>query len=136
MEKKELINSIAYCGLICKLCFLASKCDGCKIANNVCDRNLADRSCPQKECCISKNIVGCWECEELSTCELGIYSDNNSPKVKAFALYIQKNGTSKFINSVVRNMKRGISVEKDKDYDRLNIESIHRLLDFGEVPLS
>ncbi|MCW8799711.1 MAG: hypothetical protein OQK71_02170, partial [Desulfobacter sp.] len=51
MEKKELISSIAYCGLICKLCFLASKCDGCKTANNICDRNLADKGCPQKECC-------------------------------------------------------------------------------------
>lgn len=136
MEKKELVKSIAYCGLICKLCFLASKCDGCKTANNICDRNLADKGCPQKECCTTKGISGCWECDKLHACELGIYSDKNSPKVKAFALYIQKNNPNLFINSVVRNTHKGISVEKDKDYDKLNIEGIHKLLDSGEVPLS
>jgi hypothetical protein len=53
-----LIESIAYCGLVCKLCFQASKCDGCKTKSNICERNLADKGCYQKECCLKKRIPG------------------------------------------------------------------------------
>lgn len=131
MDDSHLILSIAYCGLICKLCFQAEKCDGCKSEINRCDRNLSDVGCFQKECCNSKGFSGCWECSELHNCSNGIYSLNNYSKVKAFALFIQKNGKEVFIKAVRNNMKKGLSVEKGKDYDNLEIEKVHAILRSG-----
>ena len=131
MDKNQLIDSIAYCGLICKLCFRSEKCYGCKSTNNECDNNLSDESCFQKECCISKGFSGCWECSDLENCSKGIFSLDNYSKVKAFALFIQKNGTDILINAVINNMKKGLSVKKGKDYDNLKIKKVHELLRRG-----
>lgn len=35
-EIKDITNSIAYCGLVCRLCHLAYKCDVCRSKNNCC----------------------------------------------------------------------------------------------------
>lgn len=131
MNKEELNQSISYCGLICKLCFLADKCDGCKTNNNNCERNLADKGCYQKECCLKKTIEGCWECADLQKCNQGIYNQDNYSKVKAFALFIQNEGKGNFISNVVKNMEKGLSVEKGKDYDNLEIKKVHELLKNG-----
>ncbi len=131
MNKGELIPSIAYCGLICRLCFLSEKCDGCRSNNNECERNLADKGCFQKQCCARKSIDGCWECSDLYNCKEGIYSQDKYSKVKAFALFIQKEGKDFFISRVIANAKKGLSVEKGKDYDNLEIERVHELLRNG-----
>lgn len=41
MSINEVADSIAYCGLVCKLCHLADTCDGCKSENNCCGRRLS-----------------------------------------------------------------------------------------------
>ena len=132
-ENKLLSDSIAYCGLICKLCFLANKCSGCKTKCNICDNNLSDAGCYQKECCTKREISGCWECKELSKCNKGMYSPKNSEKVKAFALYIQKNNKDKFIEAILKNINNGFNIKKGKDYDNLDIKTIHKLLDTGKL---
>lgn len=124
MNRVELIDSIAYCGLICKLCFLANKCDGCKALNNICDRNCSDNGCFQKICCEKKEIDGCWNCENIYTCENGIYSLGNLSKIKAFAICIREDGKDLFINNIIKNMEKGWSVEKGKDYDNKTISEI------------
>ena len=129
MEKhKELLDSIAYCGLVCRLCFLSEKCDGCKTQRNNCDRNCSDAGCFQKKCCESKNFSGCWECNEIYTCENGIYSLGKYSKIKAFAICIKEDGKEAFIENIVENMKRGWSVEKGTDYDNKTIDQVLKMI--------
>lgn len=131
MTNEELKQSIAYCGLICRLCFLADKCDGCKSANNRCDRNCSDEGCFQKTCCEQKGYEGCWQCLELHECEQGIFSQGALSKIKAFALCIQEDGVDAFTSYVQRNARAGLSVEKGRDYDGKTISVVLELLRNG-----
>lgn len=92
---------------------------------------MSDQGCYQKQCCIAKSLDGCWQCEDLHQCSQGIYNQDNFSKVKAFALYLQKRGPDSFVSAILRNMEKGLSVEKGKDYDNLEVTEVHRLLDSG-----
>ena len=131
MEEHHLAKSVAYCGLICPLCFLANSCDGCKSEKSRCERDMSDQGCFQKQCCIEKSLEGCWQCEGLPECTRGIFNQGNRSKVKSFALYITREGMGSFISAVIRNMKNGLSVEKGKDYDDLDVAEVHTLLTYG-----
>lgn len=133
MEKETLIQSIAYCGLICRLCFRAGECDGCKTAGNLCEKNCADEGCYQKNCCEQHDFTGCWECPSLADCTQGIYAQGDESKVKAFALCIQQDGAEAFIGYVLRNAVKGLSVEKGRDYDGKSIPKVLRLLKEGRA---
>jgi len=124
----DLVNSIAYCGLICRLCFLKDSCDGCRSAKNLCERNLSDEGCYQKQCCTDKKYDGCWDCENLYSCYEGIYSLGEISKIKAFAICIREDGKEKFIAYILENEKKGWSVEKGKDYDGKQIEDVLKML--------
>ena len=124
---REREGSIAYCGLVCRLCFLADKCDGCKTLNNRCERNCSDPGCFQKQCCENNNRDGCWECADVYICEKGIYSNGNT-KVKAFAIAIREEGKERFISHILRNISRGRSVEKGKDFDGRSIDEVLAML--------
>lgn len=131
MNKDDLVGSLAYCGLICRLCFLAEHCDGCKTANNRCERNCSDEGCYQKICCERQAFDGCWQCAELSACEQGIYAQGDYSKVKAFALFIREKGPQAFARAVINNTQRGLSVEKGRDYDGKTIAAVLELLRQG-----
>ena len=133
MQPAELIESIAYCGLICRLCFRAHECSGCKSAVNLCDHNCADAGCYQKNCCEQHGYAGCWECTKLANCMKGIYSLGEISKIKAFALCIQQDGIEAFAQYVLDNEKRGLSVEKGKDYDGLPIPQVLNKLRTGKT---
>jgi hypothetical protein len=60
MNANEVSKSIGYCGLVCRLCHLADKCDGCKSNKNCCAKHLSEKGCYQYNCCVEKNINGCW----------------------------------------------------------------------------
>lgn len=124
LTAENIAASVAYCGLMCGLCFLADKCDGCKTANNRCDHNCSDKGCPQKSCCESRKIAGCWECHDLASCEKGIYSLGNMSKVKAFSTAIKDDGLERFTGNVVACLARGLSVEKGKDFDGIPISEV------------
>ena len=126
-SRKDLEGSIAYCGLVCRLCFLADKCDGCKTQNNRCERNCSDQGCFQKQCCEAGNRDGCWECADIYRCEKGIYSNGNH-KVKAFAIAIREDGKENFISHIMRNIARGRSVEKGKDFDDRSVDEVLAML--------
>lgn len=128
MKPDTLAHSVAFCGLICKLCFLASKCDGCKTANNRCDRNCSDAGCHQKSCCEKSGFTGCWECPSLDSCVEGIYAEGNRSKVKAFAIAIREDGMERFTRNVIAAMDRGLSVEKGKDFDDHTIPEVLSML--------
>ena len=77
---------------------------------------------------MSKGYEGCWECSELYSCEKGIFSAANMSKIKAFSICIREDGIAAFIANVTRNMQKGLSVEKGKDYDGKTIEEVLKLL--------
>ena len=124
----KYINSLAYCGLICALCFKREKCAGCKNAANNCQCDCSVKDCYQKRCCLAKKINGCWECPDLDKCEKGVYSTGDFSKIKAFAICIKEDGEEKFIEYVLRNTKKGLSVEKGKDYDNKSIKEVLMIL--------
>lgn len=134
LTSDQLITSIAYCGLICKLCFRAHECDGCKTPLNLCDKNCADEGCFQKQCCEQHGYIGCWECSRLQDCTEGIYQLGDMSKIKAFALCIQQDGVAAFAGYVLRNEANGLSVEKDRDYDGLPVPRVLSLLRSGKLP--
>ena len=131
LTAKNIAASVAYCGLMCGLCFLADKCDGCKTASNRCDRNCSDEGCQQKNCCEDRKIAGCWECPDLASCEKGIYSAGNMSKVKAFARAIKEDGMDRFTGNVLDCLSNGLSVEKGKDFDGIPIPEVLALLHSG-----
>ena len=128
VTSNEAIKSIANCGLICKLCFLAATCDGCRTKKNLCEKNCADEGCINKECCQENKFDGCWECNKIYGCEKGIYSLGNMSKIKAFAICIKESGEEYFIEHIMSNMEKGLSVEKGKDYDNKTIEEVLRMI--------
>lgn len=124
MDRTGVKESVAYCGLICRLCFLAEHCDGCKSVNNACDRNRSDQGCFQKNCCERHGYEGCWQCGELYACTEGIYSAGELSKVKAFAICIREDGIDSFVSDILSNMERGLNPEKGKDYDGRPIHTV------------
>jgi len=132
-ELTNHINSLAYCGLICDLCYKKDKCDGCKKANNTCERNCSAKGCYQKKCCLEKGLNGCWECEDIYKCKEGMYSIDDFSKVKAFAICIKEDGKDNFLKYVLKNMENGWSVEKGKDYDNKNTKEVLLMLRRGKT---
>ncbi|SMD17244.1 DUF3795 domain-containing protein [Sporomusa malonica] len=66
MSVKEISDSTAYCGLVCKLCHLADRCSGCKSELNCCGIRTSEEGCYQYDCCNEKGFDGCWECPDFS----------------------------------------------------------------------
>jgi hypothetical protein len=128
---EKLEHSLAYCGLVCALCFRAHECDGCKSANNRCERNCSDEGCFQRECCTKAGRDGCWECGDLSTCTEGIYAQGSMSKIKAFALFVQAHGKRALVQAISANQRRGWSVEKGRDYDGKPIPEVLAMLAQG-----
>ena len=88
-EHIVLVESVSFCGLICRLCFMADKCDGCKTDINLCEKNCSDEGCFNKSCCETKGIKGCCECSEIYSCNQGIFSLGDMSKIKAFSICIR-----------------------------------------------
>ncbi|HQQ23155.1 MAG TPA: hypothetical protein PLH15_04890 [Spirochaetota bacterium] len=127
-EHYELAEYVSFCGLICRLCFMADKCDGCKADINLCEKNCSDEGCFNRSCCEAKCLKGCYDCSEIYSCTQGIFSLGDMSKIKAFSICIQEDGMDYFINAVVSNMKKGLSVEKGKDYDGKKIDEVLEML--------
>lgn len=132
MNIKEISSSIGYCGLICKLCHLADSCSGCKSDKNCCGRYLSETGCYQYNCCIDKNINGCWECIDFS-CGEDMFSNSHDVRLRAFVRYAKEEGVEKLVEHILLNQKKGIKYGYKKDYDCLNNEKeVINLLKFGE----
>jgi len=128
--KKDIIESIAYCGLICKLCHLSDTCGGCKSTTNSCGKYLSEEGCFQHNCCLKKGLNGCWECQEFP-CDKDMYSTDHDPKIKAFARCIKEDGVDQFIQYVLDNKERGMDVSSGKDYDNKTEKEVLSLLRTG-----
>jgi hypothetical protein len=130
MDRQELINSIAYCGLVCGRCHLGETCDGCKNTARLCSRSAI---CYQRICCIKKALAGCWECAEFP-CGNDMHAPPHDLRIRAFVTFIKNEGAETLIDCLLRNESRGIYYGFQRDYDgKSNEEEVIRLLKGDEV---
>jgi hypothetical protein len=134
MENREIVDSIACCGLACKLCHLAGECDGCKSSASKCAAHSEHwGGCFNRKCCAGRNISGCWECGDFP-CDKGMFdTGSHDLKVRACVRCIKEDGPEKFVEYILRNERDGIRYGFRKDYDFLGSEDeVLRLLRTGK----
>lgn len=120
-------KSIAYCGLICDLCYPDGGCS-CK-SNNHCGKRLSSEGCFQYSCCTEKGIDGCWECPN-SPCGKDMLAADKV-KMRAFVRCIKEDGVEAFIGYLQRNKEAGIVYHRTGvfgDYDLSNETGVLQLL--------
>ena len=92
----ELVNTIAYCGLICGVCKNVEKgCPGCRNGGGAND-------CYQRNCCLEKEFDGCWQCER-SPCDKGFFDASDeawSGLCRGLIQCIKDKGVDKFVSLV------------------------------------
>ncbi len=125
---EEIKDSIAYCGLVCKLCSAGNtgKCKGCR---ERCE------GCSIKECGKTRNINGCWECNEFP-CDERMFKNR---KNRAFVQCAKEEGVQKLAKYLKKSFDRGINYHNEDgtpgDYDSLDSEyEILQLLRKKEKP--
>lgn len=129
---EELKESVAYCGLVCKLCHSADSCDGCRSENNCCGRHLSSDGCYQYNCCTERGLNGCWECEDFC-CEKDMFSNSHDIRLRAFVRCAKEEGIDKLTEYVWENQLNGIYYGYLKDYDGLVSEdAVLKLLRSGQ----
>ena len=119
---EEIKDSIAYCGLVCKLCNegKSGKCIGCRGKCN---------GCSIKDCAQGRKINGCWECNEFP-CEEEMFKNKRS---KTFINLAKDEGVHSLAEYLKRNNDNDVQYHKADgshgDYDILdNEEQILKLL--------
>lgn len=120
-------QSIAYCGLICNLCNLEGTCN-CKSDNN-CGKRLSPEGCYQYNCCNTKGIKGCWECQD-SPCGKDMLSEGHT-KIRAFVKCMKEDGINNFIGYIKKTQQNGMVYHRNGytgDYDLPTEEEILKLL--------
>lgn len=70
MAERELVRTVAYCGLVCGVCKNACQPD--------CRGGGGAEDCYQRKCCIEKELDGCWECDDF-LCNKGFFADGHDP---------------------------------------------------------
>jgi N-acetylglutamate synthase-like GNAT family acetyltransferase len=115
---KQISDSIAPCGLVCKLCHFADSCGSCKSETNCCGSRKSDEGCYQYNCCEEKGFDGCWQCE-IAPCDKGMFSDMKDIRLRAFIIYIKQHGKDKLADRLYHNALKGIHYGHGKDYDNL-----------------
>lgn len=129
----EVQNSIAYCGLVCRLCHFADRCGGCKSADNCCGKRLSESGCCQYDCCTVKGFSGCWECEDFP-CGKDMFSDDHDVRLRAFVRCAREEGVERLAEYVLENQRNGILYGYNRDYDHLGSEeAVLRLLRTGRT---
>jgi hypothetical protein len=113
---EEIRESIAYCGLVCKLCSegKSGQCRGCR---EKCD------GCSIKVCAQGKKITGCWECNEYP-CNEKMFINK---RIRAFVQCAKQEGIHSLATYLKKNCDEGIEYHKTDgsigDYDILDSEA-------------
>ena len=127
MNKQDIISSVAYCGLVCGLCHLASECNGCKATGGKCSANSEkENGCYHRNCCIDKGISGCWECEEFP-CANQMFIGRTNGEIKGFCRCMKEDGIEKFIDYILENQEKGIPYGI-KGYGHMTEEEVVKIL--------
>ena len=113
-SKEELVESVAFCGLVCKMCHAADRCDGCRSDNNICAAKNSKEGCASYNCGKEKLIEGCWECEEFP-CDKGLFSTPMGKTFIACIRFIREKGKDAWIDQVMSNTKKTDSFRKKDD---------------------
>lgn len=112
---EEIKGSIAYCGLVCKLCN-AGKTGECKGCREKCN------GCSIKECAKIRNINGCWECSQFP-CEEKIFENK---RIRVFLQCAKDEGLHSLAAYLKNNYDEGVKYHKPDgssgDYDILDNE--------------
>ena len=128
MNKQALVDSIAYCGLVCGRCHLRAECDFCKNTASACTKNEV---CYQRNCCIQKGLQGCWECGEFP-CGNDMHGPSHDLRIRAFVAFIKAESAETLIDCLLRNEANGIYYGLGRDYDGKHSEAeVIRLLNEG-----
>jgi len=108
MEIRELIKSVAPCGLVCGVCPAVEKrgCVGCKNGGG-------DASeCYKRQCSAEKQLSGCWECDTFP-CDKGFPEEPASDGFRGLfvgkVLAVQELGIESYVHRVITRM--GVPVE-------------------------
>jgi hypothetical protein len=112
MNDNEILDSIAFCGLVCALDSCFENCDGCRSGSD-----CGEEECIHRICCIEKRLKGCWECEEFP-CSQGFFSADEKSRGQFVGCvkYIQKFGLQKLVDRIRENQGRGIKYGLGGDY--------------------
>lgn len=115
------IQKIGSCGLACMLCSakLKNECIGCHEA----------KGCDIKACCVEKNIVGCYECDDFP-CDKDMFKNL---RLRTFNEIAKEKGVLCLVKSLKKNHEAGIvyhTTDGSKgDYDVLGTaEEIKHLI--------
>jgi hypothetical protein len=110
MDRQALVDSIAYCGLVCGRCHLRKECDGCKNTARLCARS---KVCYQRNCCIQKGLQGCWECDEFP-CGKDMHGPVHDLRIRAFVAFIKTEGTETLVDCLLRMKGGELIMDKTK----------------------
>lgn len=108
MVDRQLIHSVAYCGLICGVCKSTEKgCNGCRNGGGAHD-------CYQRKCCIEKGTEGCWQCDTFP-CEKGFLADKEWKGLcRAFVQCIKDKGIEEFVSLVLSRFGKTIEYAESR----------------------
>lgn len=132
MGKKQIADSVSYCGLICFLCQPAHTCH-CR-SNNHCSKRFSPEGCYQYNCCTSKGLHGCWECPD-APCGKDMLAEGKI-KIRAFITCIKEDGLDCFSEYIVRNVNNGVIYHREGirgDYDLESEADVLKLLRTGSL---
>ncbi len=127
MDKAVLISSVAYCGLVCRLCHLANECDGCKETANKCSAHAErEKGCFHRDCCIRQGLKGCWECPEFP-CQEQMFAGPTRGELIGFCRFIREEGLESFIDALLANEQKGLPYGKLSYGDKTEAEVVAML---------
>lgn len=125
--KREL--GLARCGLACCLCSENDKCKGCKQDGFIDLSWCKDAEwCENRKCVISKQLQGCYECDN-SECRKGLFESKIKPL--AFCEFVRRYGKEELLDCLERNEKNGVVYHREGimgDYDYF--DDIEKLISF------
>ncbi len=122
MADDELIQTVAYCGLVCGVCVHATpereECAGCRSGGG-------SKDCHQRACCTAKNIQGCWECGAFP-CGDGFFGDDAWRGLCIGSVQcIKAHGLEGYVDRLVARVGRSVELG---DYRHKSPEEVQRLL--------
>lgn len=120
-EAREDVDVIAPCGFTCDYCPFGQWCGGCRSNYNCCSYATICEGgvCLNLACSGEKQLDGCYECVELTSCQKGFFATDEGKNAKASALFIAKHGKECFKAAIAKTLAAG-----EKPYDAADVEGI------------